>query len=434
MHVLRDDHHDGGHRRPTAARLAVAALVVLALVAGACSGDDEASAPEGTGGAGTVAPGGAEATAAGCADDVVEGPDTATVEQIVADAADEDGLRSVAYAVSRDGELVAAGAIGESLPDVPATEAMHYRVGNVAFAYLGTLLLLLAEDGVVSLDTTVAELLPDVDLPGTDEVTLEMLIRNTSGWPDHVRTDEFIDAFEEDPFRTWTADELVAIAAAQPTWYEPGTGWSYSHTGHVVLGEALAAAAGQPLDELLAERVIAPMGLDGTAPADGVAVPAPVLHTFTAERGLWEESTSFNPSWQTAPGSVITSTVCDLVVSAEQIGSGALLSDESYATLVSPSEAALGPQPEGCPPEACRQQTEDVYYALGVRVANGWVAQAPLFGGAGGVHAYLPEEDLAIAIQASVGPDTPEDLGNPAEAIWADLAEALAPEHPTRPS
>lgn len=420
-------------RRPRAGRLAVAGIAVLALLGAACSTDDEASAPDGTSSsstAGATTP----VVAAGCSQDVAAGPDTATIDEVVADAAAEDGLRSVVYAVSRDGELIAAGAIGESLPGEPASEAMHFRTGNVAYAYLGTLLLLMAEDGEVSLDTTVAELLPDLELEGTDEITLEMLIRNTSGWPDHVRTDEFLDAFEEDPFRTWTPDELVAIAAVQPTWYEPGTGWSYSHTGHVVLGEALATAVGQPLDELLAERIIAPMGLASTAPAEGVAVPAPVLHTFTAERGMWEESTSFNPSWQTAPGSVVTSNVCDLVVSAEQIGSGALLSDESYATLVSPSEAALGPQPEGCPPEACRQQSEDVYYALGVRLANGWVAQAPLFGGAGGVHAYLPEEGLAIAIQAAVGPDTPDDLGNPAEAIWADLAEALTPDHPTRPT
>jgi CubicO group peptidase (beta-lactamase class C family) len=415
---------------------------VLALVALGCTADDDAAEEAGTATAGGAAQGSDAdvSTAAsgsrpdvGCAVDVVETPETALVEGTVESAVGELDLRAVAYAVSRDGELIAAGAVGESLPGEPASEAMHFRVGNVAYAYLGTLLLLMAEEGEVSLDTTVAELLPDLAVPEADRITLEMLIRNTSGLPDHVRTDDFLDAFMEDPFRTYTVDELIAIGTSLPSWYEPGTGWSYSHTGHVILGEALAAAAGQPLEELLAERVIAPMGLTDTTPTREVGVTDPVLHSFTTERDQWEESTNFNPSWQTAPGSVVTSTVCDLVVSAALIGSGDLLTEESYGEFVKPAEASLASQPEQCPPEVCRQQSEDAYYAFGVRVANGWISQAPLFGGAGGVHAYLPDEDVAVAIQATTGPLT-GDVGNPAELVLAELADVLTPAHPTTAS
>ena len=418
-------------------RRVLTVVVVLSVVAVGCSASDSDGKPATGDTANTIATSdggaGSVGTGQGCSAEVSENDETATIENVIAASVAEYDLRGIVYAVSRDGELIAAGAAGESLPGEAASEAMHFRIGNVAFAYLGTLLLLMVESGEVSLDTTVAELLPGLDVPNAERITLEMLIRNTSGLPDHVRIDEFVEAFEADPFRSYTVEELLSFSETVPPWYEPGTGWSYSHTGHVILGEALAAAADQPLEELLAERVIEPAGLENTTATLQVAMPDPVLHSFTTERDVWEESTNFNPSWQTAPGSVVTSTVCDLVLSAEQIGSGQLLNEESYETLTSPPDAGLAPQPEDCPPEVCRQQSDDTYYAFGVRVSNGWVAQAPLFGGAGGVHAYLPADDVAIAIQATTGPDTGE-IGNPADLIWADLAEVLTPNNPTRAS
>jgi hypothetical protein len=74
----------------------------------------------------------------------------------------------------------------------------------------------------------------------------------------------------------------------------------------------------------------------------------------------------------------------------------------------------------------CRQNTENTYYALGVIVMSDWVAQTPLFGGMGAVHAYLPEEDLAVAIAAVAGPDSEVDK-NFAMQLWQSIAEELSP-------
>lgn len=168
-------------------------LIVVGLVASACSGDDGDSTARSS-----VAgdSGGESATTAVCADEqVAEGDDGAAVVAAIEEGAEAAGLTSVVYRVTSGDEVVASGAIGESPAGQPANTDVHFRVGNVGFAYLGTLLLVLADDGEVSLDDTVASLLPDLDVPNADRVTLEMLANNTSGYPDYVRMDAFVDAF-----------------------------------------------------------------------------------------------------------------------------------------------------------------------------------------------------------------------------------------------
>ena len=398
---------------------------MLALAGAACSGtDDGDGAAPGT----ATTAGGGRPAAATCTDDAPGSPEADAVRSTVEAAVAEQGLHAVLYRVTHGEDVVAAGAVGESLPGVPATPEMHVGVGNVAFAYLGTLLLLLDEDGTLSLDDTVATWLPDLDVPEADAVTLEMLVRNTSGYPDHVRNEDFQDDYLGNPFQTFTPQPRIDIAMSQPPWYEPGTAWSYSHTGHVILGMALEAAGGRDLATLLRERVIEPMGLEDTEPIVSPLLPEPVLQTYTNERDVFEASTAWNLSWSTAtrvgrgqhhlrPGHLgeggghRRGAQRRVVRGHDLLGSGR-------------GPAAAG----GLPPSTCRQFPEGQHYGLGVIVNEGWIQQGPAFSGYTGIHAYLPEEDLAVAVVTVDGVGT-EPGGNKAAGIWSGIAEELAPEH-----
>lgn len=356
---------------------------------------------------------------------VQDGDDGAAVVRIVEEVARERDLTSVLYRVTRGDDVVAHGAWGSSMTGVPADTSMHFRNGNVAFAYMATLLLLMAEAGEVDLDDPIATWLPGLDVPDADRVTLEMLALNTTGYPDYVRDPAWQAVFLAQPFAHFEPSQLYAYAFSIPTWYPPGTSWSYSHTNYVILGAALEAAGGRPLGELLVERVLEPMALHDTRPTYSPAVPEPALHSFSAERGFFEDTTFWNPSWQTAPGAVLTTTICDMATSARAVGSGALLSDASYDAMLDPRVLALEPAP-GCPPEVCRTWTEDAYYGLGVIVFDDWIVQRPLFGGAGALHAHLPAEDVAVALVAVTGPSS--EIGvNHAEPIWKAIAAELTP-------
>lgn len=400
----------------------VAAVLALGLMAGACSSDSEDRSSSST----SEAPSGAANGPGPCTDDATAGPDAETVAGIVEAAMQSDDLHAALYRVTRGDEVIAAGSVGESLPGQPVTPDMHFRGGNVAFAYMGTLLLLMAESGEVSLDDPISRWLPDLDVPEADTVTLSMLVRNTSGYPDYVRSDSFVDPYLADPFASFTPEQLIEIGLSTPVWYPPGTGWSYAHTNYMILGEALAAAGGKPLGELLTERVIEPMGLGSTMPLLDTDVPEPVLQTYSTERGVFENTTWWNPSWQTAPGSVLGTDICDLATSARAVGRGDLLTDESLQEMLSDEVTALPPPPPSCPPDVCRVQSESLYYGMGVLVMEGWIVQRPLFGGYGAVQAYLPDADLAVAVVAVSGKDSEAGV-NHAQPIWLSIAEALTP-------
>jgi CubicO group peptidase (beta-lactamase class C family) len=357
-------------------------------------------------------PSGALLTADGCAT-----PEAvrAKIDAIVAEAMAAHRLKATLAGYAFDGaaELTAA---GESMTGVPATPDMRFRNGAVAIAYLGTLLLQEAEKGTVRLDQPLATWFPDY--PAAGDVTLEMLINGTSGYANYVTDEGFLRDLLADPFRAWTPEELIAIGLARPQACAPGACWSYAHTNFVILGRVLEAATGRPLEALIRERIIEPLALSGTQSDVTPAIPEPALHAFDAERGTYEESTYWSPSWTLAHGAIMTSTVADLLASAAAIGEGTLLSPASHERQLAPATAHFPPW------------DERMWYGLGVFVIDGWIVQNPSFSGYAAAMAYLPARRLALAVSVTFAPGATEQ--NPSTDVLKAIAAYLAPEAPLR--
>ncbi|MET7656700.1 MULTISPECIES: serine hydrolase domain-containing protein [unclassified Streptomyces] len=345
---------------------------------------------------------------------------------LVRAARKELGLKAALVKVTVGGRELVTGADGESLTDVPATPAMHFRTGSVGIAFMGTVLLQLVQEHKARLDDPVSRWLPD--LPHGDEITLRMLGDSTSGLHDYVTDPVFLKRLYADPWQHWAPEEVVGISLSHPLWYRPGTNWSYSHANFVLLGRALEKISGTPLDRLLRERVMKPLELRNTRNNDTALIPPPVLHAYDDERGTYEESTYWNPSWTTAPGAVLTQDICDLARSGQAIGSGELLSKRSFRTQLDPGTVGLGHPTANCPATVCLPMTEDFHFGLGVVVKNGWVVQNPSFFGYAAVMAYEPDKRLSIAVSTTVGPDAP--AGNTAQTVTERIADLLDPRHP----
>ncbi|WP_053702019.1 serine hydrolase domain-containing protein [Streptomyces sp. WM6368] len=409
-------------RTPHPGRARTALLCATALLAAVLpAGGAWAATDPGTS-AGT-SPGSAPASCT--ASPAPSGGEAKQIMDIARAAQKELDLNAVVLRVTRDGQEVVTGALGESMTGVPATADMHFRAGSVAIVYMGIAALQLVEDGKAALDDPISRWLPDA--PHADKITLRMLGASTSGLRDYVPDPKFLAALYADPFRQWTPDELVGISAAHPLWYEPGSSWSYSHANFVLLGQALEKIAGMPLAKVIEQQITGPAGLDNTVNSFTPQIEAPVLHSFDAERGTYEESTFWNPSWTTAPGAVLTTHICDLARSAEAVGSGELLSPQSYKVQLDPGTVGLGGNTPGCPARDCFRQLPALHFGYGVIVQNGWIQSNPSFAGYAAIQAYLPSERLAIAVSTTVGPKAPGD--NTAQTIAGRIAQVLAPEN-----
>jgi CubicO group peptidase (beta-lactamase class C family) len=367
------------------------------------------------------------------------GADTAdAVMRIVRETMAQAHLKAVIVRVTVDGRDVVTEAVGDSMTGVPANTAMHFRNGAVAISYVATLLLMLAEEGKVGLDDRLSRWLPEI--PHADRVTLRQLAQMTSGYVDYViGNTEMNDATYADPFRAWTTGELLAFATAKPLLYEPGTNWNYSHTNYVLLGLALEKATGENMSDMLSDRVLRPLGLTSTVASLTPEVPSPVLHAFTSERRealgipaatpFYEESTFWNPSWTITHGAIQTTNIFDLEATAVGVGTGRLLTPESYRQMVSTDLRGRSRAQPGC--ATCMPMTEGYTYGLGIVISGNWLLQNPMFAGTAAVEAYLPSEKIAIAVATTFAPEAFDDTGNyanAAEMLFRRIGAEMAPD------
>ena len=346
-------------------------------------------------------------------------------------------LRAVILRVTVDGKEIVTQAVGDSMTGVPASTDMHFRNGAVAISYVSTLLLKLVDEKKLSLDDKLSKWLPD--FPQAQRVTLGQLAQMTSGYPDYViGNQQFDNASYANPFQQWTTQDILAQVSGRPLLYEPGTNWNYAHTNYVLLGLALEKAAGQDMPTLLQNEVLGPLGLKATANSDTPEIPGPVLHTFTSERRaalkipagtpFYEESTYWNPSWTITHGAIQTTNIYDMEATAVGVGTGKLLSADSYKKMLSTALRGKTHAQPGCP--TCVDQNEGYTYGLGIITSGDWLLQNPLFSGCAGVEAYLPAQKVAIAVAVTYASEAFDDQGNysnQADILFRKIGAVMAP-------
>jgi CubicO group peptidase (beta-lactamase class C family) len=360
------------------------------------------------------------------------------VMRIVRDTMAQAHLKAVIVRVTVDGKEVVTQAAGESMTGVPATTGMHFRNGAVAISYVSTLLLKLVDEKKVSLDDKLSKWLPEI--PHADRVTLGQLAQMTSGYVDYVIGNTAMnEALYANPFRRWTTHDLLNFAVNQPLLYEPGTNWNYAHTNYVLLGLALEKATGQEMSKLLTDKVLRPLGLTNTVNSLTPEIPSPVLHAFSSERraalkipagtSFYEESTFWDPSWTITHGAIQTTNIYDMEATAVGIGSGKLLTADSYKKMVSTELRGKTHKQPGC--TTCDAMNDIYTYGLGLVISGNWLLQNPLFSGYAALEAYLPSQKVAIAVAATYAPEAFDDQGdyrNEADTLFRRIAAELAPD------
>lgn len=388
-------------------RLRPLALACLALALTACSGSDPQTP---TACLPTATPASAPAT---------------SLLDVLTQARAAHGLRAIVFNATQNGQPVLTTALGESKPGVPASTAMHFRVGMAAEQFVTTVMMRLVDEGKLSLDEPLSKWFPAY--PNADRATVRMLALSSTGFGDYVYGPgdpargiaSFPDLLYSDVRRNFTANELITRSQAPyqvPQYNNPGGNWEYSHTNFVMLGALLEQVSGRSYSSLLQDHVLQPLALRNTEYTTTAQPPAPLLNAFTSERGTYEESTDWSPSWTSFSGSV-NSNVCDLATWTRAFGTGALVKPESARQFTAPTTVGLG------------RNTTTLYFGLGVIVSNGWLVADGNFFGWHTATAYHPGTGHALVLSWTEGPNTADPM-RISKDILQTMSRLLTPQTP----
>jgi D-alanyl-D-alanine carboxypeptidase len=186
------------------------------------------------------------------------------IDKLATEALEKSGVPSASIAVVRDGKIVYLRAYGSARlePKTPATSAMRYSIGSISKQFTAAAMLLLQEQGKLSLDDKVAKFIPD--LTRANEVTIRQLLSHTSGYQDYWPQDYVMPMM----LHPVTAAKILDTWARKPLDFDPGTKWQYSNTNYVIAGVIIEKASGKPLLQFLQEKVFAPLGMTSVANID----------------------------------------------------------------------------------------------------------------------------------------------------------------------
>ncbi|MDQ2803506.1 MAG: beta-lactamase family protein [Pseudomonadota bacterium] len=200
------------------------------------------------------------------------------------------GLPAIGAAVLSGGKPVASGAVGTRRVgfDIPVHVTDKFHIGSGTKAMTVLLAALYIEQGKLRWDTRMEEAFPELAArmdPELRTATVTQLMSHTSGLPndeeapkmERLMNQAMLQPGNMDAQRYWMVQQIVPDKLPR----KPGAAWAYSNIGYVVLGSILERIGGKTWEELIAEKVFAPLHLDsaGFGPQSSIGfVDAPLGH------------------------------------------------------------------------------------------------------------------------------------------------------------
>ena len=188
---------------------------------------------------------------------------------------------------------------------------LRYKIGSVTKTFTATVVLQLVAERQLSLGDSVERWLPRL-VPGGEHITVRQLLQHTSGLFDYLEDPRVAEPYlQGDLDFVWRPRQLVAIATEHPPLFAPGTGWSYSKTGYVLLGLIIRAATGSSVQQQLQARVLGPLHLRHTSfPITDTRIAGAHAHGYlpgAGPGGTPLDFTGLSPSWAWATGNMVSS-------------------------------------------------------------------------------------------------------------------------------
>ena len=296
-------------------------------------------------------------------------------------------------------------------------------VGSVGKTYTSAVALQMIHEKKFGLEDTLAKFFGKepwfARIANDSAITVRHLMTHTSGLVRYEFNPKFTQDLTANPDKVWTGvDRLSYLFDARPP-FAPGGGWEYSDTNYIVLGMIIEQLASDPFYAELQRRVLAPLGLKDTVPADSRKVPGLVQgyagsnNPFGGSDEMIKDGRfAVNPQFEWTGGGLAT-TALDLAKWGKALYEGRAFDAAMMTPFLDGVPARLGPEAK---------------YGLGVIIRPSPLG--PTYGHSGFMPGYqtellyFPQMKTSIAVQ--VNSSVPRSTGKPLRAFVMDFAGIVA--------
>jgi D-alanyl-D-alanine carboxypeptidase len=249
--------------------------------------------------------------------------------------------------------------------DAPTSKSF-FRIGSNTKSMISAVIVQLAQEGALNLDDPVAKYIPGV--PNGDNITLDLMMKNRSGLANYLQSPKIAKAFDANPSKIWTPEELLSLSFEQQQ-SAPNEKFDYSNTNFVLLGLIAEKLDKKPLARIFKERLFDPLGMKHTylPEASETRLTKPYSHGYGYGRSAHifthtpyslkmqqavnrgkvkpKDYTVQSQSWAWAAGGVV-SNANDLAIWIEALSEGKLFNAEYYDRWLKSPESSDPTNPE----------------------------------------------------------------------------------------
>jgi D-alanyl-D-alanine carboxypeptidase len=238
-----------------------------------------------------------------------------------------------------EGEWLGASGMADIAGKVELKPCNIARTGSTVKTFTAVTILMLAEEGRLSLDDKIDKYLPgDIldKLSNARQSTIRQLLNHSSGIYNYIRSLKFQTASVNDLTRVWHPFDLLEYAYNKPANFECGQDVDYSNTNYVLLGMIIEKITGEPFYQAFKTRIFEPLHLESTQFAAEDPVPENIIRgyiDFYSKLQLMESTNYSGWDYYTADGGLI-SNVHDLSVFMRALFNGELISEKSLQEML----------------------------------------------------------------------------------------------------
>jgi len=337
----------------------------------------------------------------------------ARLDEAIAKAMDQAGVPGAIIGIwGPDGDYVRTPGVADQASGAPMNTDFFHRIGSQTKTFTVTGVLQLADEGKLGLDDPIAKFIDGV--PEGDKITLRQLARMQSGLANYSDSAEFQQALFTDPFRSFTQQELLDWAFAEPMKFQPGEGFLYCNTNTILLGLVVEKVSGQSLPDYIVDHITTPLGMSHTSFPTTNAFPDPHATGYTTQDpdNAEEAATDWNPSWAWAAGAMI-STLDDMRIWAPALATGKLLTPEMQGQRLQTVTTPGMPATDG--------------YGVGLFNLGGWIGHNGSLPGYQTVSVYLPEKQTSMVIFTNT--DIAFNGQEPSTLVAKAITEIITPDN-----